>query len=168
MNAGAMGVEMFDQVVDVTVLDEEGNVRTLAREDVEVHYRNVPFLRRNFALEVTLTGPPDTPENIQERWDASRNKRRFSQPIAASAGCMFKNPTLVPAGKLVDELGLKGTRHGKAEVSTVHGNFIVNTGGARTGEILALVEEIRQKAREERGVEMEMEVKIIGEDESTF
>ncbi len=168
MNAGAMGVEMFDQVVDVTVLDEEGNIRTLAREEVDVHYRNVPFLRRNFALEVTLTGPPDTPENIQERWDASRNKRRVSQPIAASAGCMFKNTMNLPAGKLVDELGLKGTRHGKAEVSSIHANFIVNTGGAQTSDILSLVEQIRQKARDERGIEMEMEVKIIGEDESTF
>jgi UDP-N-acetylmuramate--L-alanine ligase/UDP-N-acetylenolpyruvoylglucosamine reductase len=168
MNAGAMGVEMFDQVLDVTVLDEEGNIRTRMREDVDVEYRNVPFLSRNFALEVTLTGPPDTAENIQERWDVSRNKRRVSQPIAASAGCMFKNPTAVPAGKLVDELGLKGTRHGKAEVSSVHGNFIVNTGGANTRDILALVEEIRLKARTQRGIEMEMEVKVIGEDEATF
>jgi UDP-N-acetylmuramate--L-alanine ligase/UDP-N-acetylenolpyruvoylglucosamine reductase len=168
MNAGAMGIEMFDQVVSVTFLDEEGQIRTLAREDVEVEYRNVPLLRRNFALEVTLTGPPDSAENIQQRWDASRDKRRNSQPIAASAGCMFKNPAPIPAGKLVDELGLKGSRHGKAEVSTVHGNFIVNTGGAQTNEILSLVEEIREKARRERGIEMEMEVKIIGEDEATF
>lgn len=168
MNAGAMGVEMFDQVLDVTVLDEEGKIRTITRENVEVAYRNVPFLSRNFALEVTLTGPPDSAENIQQRWDASRNKRRVSQPIAASAGCMFKNPEWIPAGKLVDELGLKGTRHGKAEVSTVHGNFIVNTGGALTRDILGLVEEIQQHARSARGIEMEMEVKIIGEDEPTF
>lgn len=168
MNAGAMGVEMFDQVVDVTFLDEDGEIRTRTREEIDVEYRNVAELRRNFALQVTLTGPPDTAERIQERWDASRNKRRTSQPVAASAGCMFKNPELVPAGKLVDELGLKGANHGKAEVSTVHGNFIVNTGGAQTSDILALVEEIRDKARRERGIEMEMEVKIIGEDEATF
>ena len=168
MNAGAMGVEMFDQVVSVTFLDEDGQIRSRSREEIHVEYRNVAELRRNFALECTLTGPPDTAENIQARWDASRAKRRTSQPIAASAGCMFKNPEPIPAGKLVDELGLKGTRHGKAEVSSVHGNFIVNTGGAQTSDILALVEEIRDKARQERGIEMEMEVKIIGEDEPTF
>lgn len=168
MNAGAMGVEMFDQVVDVTFLDEDGEIRTRSREEIHVEYRNVAELRRNFALEVTLTGPPDTAENIQRRWDESRQKRRVSQPIAASAGCMFKNPASVPAGKLVDELGLKGSGHGKAQVSTVHGNFIVNTGGAHTRDILALVEEIRDKARGERGIEMEMEVKIIGEDEPSF
>lgn len=168
MNAGAMGVEMFDQVVDVTFLDEDGEIRTRSRGEIHVEYRNVAELRRNFALEVTLTGPPDTAENIQRRWDESRQKRRVSQPIAASAGCMFKNPASVPAGKLVDELGLKGSGHGKAQVSTVHGNFIVNTGGAHTRDILALVEEIRDKARGERGIEMEMEVKIIGEDEATF
>lgn len=168
MNAGAMGIEMFDQVVNLTCLDEDGVIRTRARDEIEVEYRNVALLRRNFALEVTLTGPVDSPENIQARWNESRNKRRTSQPIAASAGCMFKNPAPVPAGKLVDELGLKGSRFGKAEVSTVHGNFICNTGGAKTSEILSLVEQIRDKARNERGIEMEMEVKVIGEDEFSF
>jgi UDP-N-acetylenolpyruvoylglucosamine reductase len=168
MNAGAMGVEMFDQVVSVTFLDEDGQIRTRSREEIHAEYRNVAELRRNFALECTLTGPPDTAESIQRRWDESRNKRRRSQPVAASAGCMFKNPETVPAGKLVDELGLKGSQYGKAEVSQVHGNFIINAGGAQTRDILALVENIREKARQERGIEMEMEVKVIGEDEATF
>lgn len=168
MNAGAMGVEMFDQVVSVTFLDEDGEIRTRDRAEIQAEYRNVAELRRNFALECVLTGPPDEAANIQRRWDESRAKRRTSQPIAASAGCMFKNPVPIPAGKLVDELGLKGARHGKAEVSSVHGNFICNTGGASTSEILALVEEIREKARQERGIEMEMEVKILGDDEPMF
>lgn len=168
MNAGAMGVEMFDQVVSVTFLDEDGQIRTRQRAEIDAKYRNVAELRRNFALEVVLTGPPDEAEQIQRRWDESRNKRRTSQPVAASAGCMFKNPDTVPAGKLVDELGLKGSAQGKAEVSSVHGNFIVNTGGAKASEVLALVESIRDKARAERGIEMEMEVKVLGEDEVTF
>lgn len=168
MNAGAMGVEMFDQVVSVTFLDEDGQIRTRQRAEIDAKYRNVAELRRNFALEVVLTGPPDEAEQIQRRWDESRNKRRTSQPVAASAGCMFKNPETVPAGKLVDELGLKGSAQGKAEVSSVHGNFIVNTGGAKASEVLALVESIREKARAERGIEMEMEVKVLGEDEVTF
>jgi UDP-N-acetylenolpyruvoylglucosamine reductase len=168
MNAGAMGVEMFDQVVSVTFLDEDGEIRTRSRAEIEAGYRNVTELRRNFALECTLVGPPDTAENIQSRWDLSRNKRRISQPIAASAGCMFKNPSEIPAGKLVDELGMKSVHHGNAAVSDVHGNFIVNRGGAKAADVLGLVEEIRSKARIERGIEMEMEVKVIGEDEYTF
>ena len=168
MNAGAMGIEMFDQVVSVTFLDEDGEIRTRSRAEIEAGYRNVAELRRNFALECTLVGPPDTAENIQSRWDLSRNKRRISQPIAASAGCMFKNPSEIPAGKLVDELGMKSVHHGNAAVSDVHGNFIVNRGGAKAADVLGLVEEIRSKARIERGIEMEMEVKVIGEDEYTF
>jgi UDP-N-acetylmuramate--L-alanine ligase/UDP-N-acetylenolpyruvoylglucosamine reductase len=168
MNAGAMGVEMFDQVVTLTFLDEDGEIRTRQRDEITAEYRNVGELRRNFALEVVLSGTPDTKENIQRRWDESRAKRQKSQPVAASAGCMFKNPEPIPAGKLVDELGLKRCRVGHAEVSAIHGNFIVNTGGAKTADVLALVEQIRDKARAERGIEMEMEVKVIGEDEYTF
>ncbi len=168
MNAGAMGTETFDQVVSVTFLDEEGEIRERTREEIVANYRDVPELRRNFALQATFTGKPDTAESIQERWDASRAKRRTSQPVAASAGCIFKNPAEVPAGKLVDELGLKGCGEGKARVSEVHGNFIVNAGGATASEVLAMIERIKASARESRGIELETEVKVIGEDEFTF
>ena len=168
MNAGAMGIETFDQVVSVTFLDEDGEVRTRSREEIEARYRNVPELRRNFALKAVFRGEPDTAEAIQQRWDASRQKRRTSQPVAASAGCVFKNPETIPAGMLVDQLGLKGRGEGRAEVSEVHGNFIVNRGGATATEVLGLIERIRQEARAERGIELETEVKIIGEEEVTF
>jgi UDP-N-acetylenolpyruvoylglucosamine reductase len=91
-------------------------------------------------------------------------KRRTSQPIGASAGCAFKNPELCGAGKLVDELGLKGKRVGAAVVSDVHGNFIVNEGGASARDVLDLVAQIQEIALRERGVTLEMEVKVIGED----
>jgi len=168
MNAGAMGTETFDQVVSVTFLDEDGEIRERSREEIVANYRDVPELRRNFALQATFTGKPDSAESIQERWDASRQKRRASQPVAASAGCIFKNPTEVPAGKLVDELGLKGCNEGKARVSEVHGNFIVNGGGATASEVLAMIERIKISARETRGIELETEVKVLGEDEFTF
>jgi UDP-N-acetylmuramate--alanine ligase len=168
MNAGAMGIETFDQVVSVTFLDEDGEIRTRSREEIVAHYRNVPDLRRNFALQAVFKGTPDSAEHIKERWDASRAKRRSSQPIAASAGCMFKNPESTPAGKLVDELGLKGSSHGKAAVSEIHGNFIVNSGGASASDVLGLIETIRATAREQRNIELEPEVKILGDDEFTF
>jgi len=168
MNAGAMGIETFDQVVSVTFLDEDGEIRTRSREEIVAHYRNVPDLRRNFALQAVFKGTPDSAEHIKERWDASRAKRRTSQPIAASAGCMFKNPESTPAGKLVDELGLKGSSHGKAAVSDIHGNFIVNSGGASASDVLGLIETIRATAREQRNIELEPEVKILGDDDYTF
>jgi len=168
MNAGAMGTETFDQVVSVTTLDEDGEIRTRTREEIVAHYRNVPSLRRNFVMQAVFRGEPDQAENIKTRWDASRQKRRASQPVAASAGCVFKNPETTPAGKLVDELGLKGSSHGQAAVSDMHGNFIVNRGGASAGDVIGLIERIRGEARASRGIELDTEVKILGEDEFTF
>lgn len=168
MNAGAMGIETFDQVRRVTFLDEDGTIRTRERDEVIAHYRNVPELRRNFALQAVFFGKPDTTENIQSRWNESRGKRKSSQPVMASAGCTFKNPQEMPAGKLIDTLGLKGSYRGKAAVSDVHGNFIVNQGGATAGDLLQLIESIRATARNERGIELETEVKIIGDDEAQF
>lgn len=168
MNAGAMGVETFDQVVRVTFLDEDGVIRTREREEIVSQYRNVPELRRNFALQAVFKGKPDKPENIKQRWDDSREKRKSSQPVSASAGCTFKNPEYIAAGRLIDSLGLKGTSIGHAAVSDVHGNFVVNQGGATAKEILQLIESIQQKAKSERGVDLETEVKILGEDEPQF
>jgi UDP-N-acetylmuramate--alanine ligase len=168
MNAGAMGIETFDQVVRVTFLDEDGVVRTRERDEILAHYRNVPELRRNFALQAVFKGKPDKPDNIKRRWQESRDKRKVSQPVMASAGCTFKNPAECPAGLLVDSLGLKGTVIGNAEVSDVHGNFLVNRGGATARDILRLIEAIQLKAREERGIELEPEVKILGDDEPQF
>ena len=91
-------------------------------------------------------------------------KRKTSQPIAASAGCIFKNPAACPAGKLVQELGLKGTRIGGAVISDVHGNFIVNDGGATAKDVLEVIALVQRTAREQRGIEVETEVQIIGED----
>lgn len=168
MNAGAMGVETFDQVVRVTFLDEDGVIRTRERDEIIANYRNVAELRRNFALQAVFKGKSDTAANIKQRWDEAREKRKNHQPIAASAGCTFKNPEDVPAGRLIDVLGLKGTKVGQAAVSDVHANFIVNQGGATARNILLLIESIQQKALNEHGIELETEVKILGEDEAQF
>ncbi len=168
MNAGAMGVETFDQVVRVTFLDEDGEIRTRERSEIESFYRNVPELRRNYALQATFKGESSNLEAIQEKLDESRHHRNSTQPKAASAGCCFKNPEVCGAGQLIDELGLKETGVGKAEVSLEHGNFIVNRGKAKASEVLALIENIKAKALEERGVELETEVQILGEEEVVF
>src|SRR5205807_6392353 len=108
-------------------------------------------------------GTPASAEEIERRLDESQEKRRTTQPAAKSAGCIFKNPATIPAGKLVDELRLKNTRVGKARVSEVHGNFIVNDGGATASEMLELIELIKTRARANRGIELETEVQIVGE-----
>lgn len=168
MNAGAMGSESFDQVVDVTFLDEDGEIRTRTNKEIISHYRNVPELRRNFALLARFKGGKADAEVIKAKMAESMEKRKNSQPRAASAGCIFKNPEEMPAGKLVDVMGFKNKSVGKARVSLEHGNFIVNDGKATADEVLELISQIRRKAREEKGIELDTEVQIIGEDESLF
>lgn len=165
MNAGAMGWETFDQVVSVRLVDAEGRIYDKPVEEIRHHYRNVPELAHNVAVSAVFKGTPKPDREIAAAMEASKEKRRASQPVAASAGCIFKNPEGIGAGKLVDELGLKETSVGPARVSGVHGNFIVNDGGASAREVLELIAEIQENARRERGVELETEVQIIGQDE---
>jgi UDP-N-acetylmuramate--alanine ligase len=164
MNAGAMGSQTFDNVVRVRYLDTEGNPHTKTPAELEVHYRDVPSLKRNYAVSAAFRGEHSDPEEILRKLQESQEKRRGTQPIASSAGCIFKNPDGCPAGKLVDELGLKNTRVGKARVSDVHGNFIVNDGAATAIEMLELIDRIKATARAQRGIELETEVQIVGED----
>jgi UDP-N-acetylmuramate--alanine ligase len=163
MNAGAMGDQTFEHVVRVRYLDGEGNSHTKARDELDVHYRNFPLLEKNFAVSATFRAQPASSEEIERKLSESQEKRRTTQPIAKSAGCIFKNPDSIPAGKLVDQLGLKNSSIGKARVSNVHGNFIVNDGGATATEVLELIDKIKATAKAKRGIELETEVQIVGE-----
>ncbi|PYJ44493.1 MAG: UDP-N-acetylenolpyruvoylglucosamine reductase [Verrucomicrobia bacterium] len=163
MNAGAMGSETFENVVRIRYLDSEGNAYVKDRNELEVFYRRFPLLENNFAISATFHADPAERAKIDSRLRESQEKRRTTQPIAKSAGCIFKNPDSIPAGKLVDELGLKNSRVGNARVSDVHGNFIVNDGGATAAEMLELIEKIKATARSKRGIELETEVEIVGE-----
>jgi len=142
-----------------------GKVFTKPIEDIRHHYRNVPELAHNIAVSAVFKGTPASDDVIAGRMAASKEKRRTSQPVAASAGCIFKNPGPVGAGQLIDEMGLKNSGVGMAKVSEVHGNFIVNDGKATATEVLELIARIKQTARLERSVELETEVQIIGQDE---
>ncbi len=170
MNAGAMGIETFDQVISVTFLDEDNEIRSRNKDEIGFSYRNVPELRRNYAMQATFVGARDGAETIQGKLDESRKKRLTSQPIAASAGCIFKNPEQagIGAGQLIDELGLKGLHSGNAEISEIHGNFFTNTGGATAADVLDLIRQATMKAKSERGIELETEVQILGEDKFEF
>ena len=163
MNAGAMGAQTFENVVRIRYLDAKGTAHTKTRDELEVHYRNCPLLEKNFAVSAVFRGQPAPVKEIVRKLNASQEKRRTSQPAAKSAGCIFKNPDSCPAGKLVEELGLKNASVGKARVSEVHGNFIVNDGGATATDMLALIEVVKERARAKRGIELETEVQIIGE-----
>jgi UDP-N-acetylenolpyruvoylglucosamine reductase len=164
MNAGAMGGSIFHVVETVRLMDFEGEVHEHPARELRATYRCCPMLKTHIALAVVLHGRPGQREAIEQRMNEFCHKRWQSQPAAPSAGCMFKNPASIPAGKLIDELGLKGTRVGGAVVSREHGNFIVNDGAATARDVLALIEVVRERARRERGIQLETEVEIIGEE----
>ena len=165
MNAGAMGAETFDQVISVRYCDQDGNIFTRPPSEMNVRYRDVPTLRQNYALSATLRGIRADTKEIETRIADSQRKRRETQPIGASAGCIFKNPDQTQAGRLIEELGFKNFTVGRARVSEIHGNFIVNDGGATAEEILTLIEEIKAAAARERGINLETEVQIVGVNE---
>jgi UDP-N-acetylenolpyruvoylglucosamine reductase len=130
---------------------------------MSVTYRCCATLKQHVALSAVFKCTPQPRAEIEQRMKAYNEKRWSSQPAAPSAGCMFKNPTGVPAGKLIEELGLKGTFVGGAMVSLEHGNFIVNGGLATARDVLELVARLQAKAKAERGVELHTEVEVIGE-----
>jgi UDP-N-acetylenolpyruvoylglucosamine reductase len=164
MNAGAMGCATFDVVTHVRFMDVAGNVEERDVAQVPVEYRSCPLFKTNIVLAATFRGQPDSRAAIAKRSGEFNKSRWQSQPKEASAGCIFKNPSKsIPAGRLIDELGLKGARRGGAAVSTVHGNFIVNEGSATAADVLELIEFIKSRARAERGIELREEVEIIGE-----
>lgn len=163
MNAGAMGNEMFEVVESVRVMDFAGAVRECGAKEMDVSYRVCSTLERLIALEAVLAGRPGRRELIERRMHEYSQRRWGSQPASPSAGCIFKNPLTVPAGRLIEELGLKGARVGGAWVSAEHGNFIVNDGNATARDILELIDLIRRRARAERGIDLETEVRILGE-----
>ncbi|TSA40419.1 MAG: UDP-N-acetylmuramate dehydrogenase, partial [Verrucomicrobiales bacterium] len=164
MKAGAMGAETFGAVESVRVMDHAGSARDILVADVQVEYRCCALLKDHIALGVVFNCKAATREEVEQRMSMFSNKRWDSQPAAPSAGCCFKNPAMIPAGKLVEELGLKGAKVGGAMVSLEHGNFITNDGSATARNVLDLIELIKAKAKAERGIELHTEVEIVGED----
>jgi UDP-N-acetylenolpyruvoylglucosamine reductase len=162
MNAGAMANATFDIVESVRLMDFKGNVREFFPDEMQVEYRSCATLKNHIALGALLRGQPDSMESIAQRMSPFNQKRWTSQPAAPSAGCAFKNPPTIPAGRLIDEMGLKGTRVGGASVSQEHGNFIVNDGKATAQDVLDLIALLKAKVRAASGIELHTEVEIIG------
>lgn len=163
MNAGAMGGQMFDIVESVRLMDAQGEVSDKARAEIQIEYRSCPPLHTHIAVGAVLRGQPGSREQIEQTMNQFSRKRWSSQPAAPSAGCIFKNPHTIPAGKLIDELGLKGARCGGASVSAEHGNFIITDATATAQDVLNLIDLIKGRARLERNIHLQTEVEIIGD-----
>lgn len=163
MNAGAYGHEI-GTVTETVRVAREGQVVEIPGSEVEWNYRHTSFPEGELLLGATLRLTPDDSEKIRARMEDAKSRRMATQPHGSrSAGCFFKNPPsgAVGTGKIIDEMGMKGSRRGSARVSPVHANFIVTEGeGARAEDALALAEEVRERVKREHGIELEYEVEL--------
>lgn len=169
-NSGAHGGDMSDNVAAVTVWEPQKGLRTYALEEIEYAYRDSIFKReqgkrkpRRVVLSAELRFKPEPTAKLRARADGFTARRKETQPAGATMGSMFKNPENYYAGYLIEAAGLKGLRCGNAAISEKHANFFVNEGGEATAEdIRSLIAEAWHVVREKFGVEMELEVELVG------
>lgn len=166
MNAGANGREMKDVIKTVKCLDYYGNEKTFANEEMNFGYRtSILKTEKYIATEVEIELDKGNSEEIKEKMDMYKEKRKNSQPLEyPSAGSTFKRGEDFITAKLIDEAGLKGTKVGDAEVSRKHGGFIINKGNATASDILELVQIIKNKIYEKYQKKIELEVEVLGEE----
>ena len=166
MNAGAYQFSIGPLVREVeAVSSEKGDKgRVVLREkEIDFRYRASSFGANLIVARARLSLTPDDPLAIKRDMNEHMRFRKQTQPVGVkSAGCIFKNPAGDSAGRLIDRAGLKGFSVGTARVSEVHANFIVHEGRARTRDVLALIEAVREKVREETSILLETEVMTWG------
>lgn len=163
MNAGAYGGEMVQVVASVTCLSRRGEVETVPAERCAFSYRHSAFSDGGrLILKVEFCLRPGDPEEIRAKMEDYAQRRREKQPLEyPSAGSMFKRPKGHYAAALIEQCGLKGLTVGGAQVSEKHAGFVINRGGATCGDVLSLVEQVRERVLAQTGVELEMEVRVL-------
>lgn len=165
MNAGAYGGEMKDVVVSAKVLTPESEVKELSLEELELSYRHSCIPEKDYVvLEATVELTPGKEEDIRAIMADFKGRRIDKQPLEyPSAGSTFKRPEGYFAGKLIQDANLRGYTVGGAQVSEKHCGFVINKGGATAADVVTLIENVKEKVSEQFQVELEPEVKMIGE-----
>ncbi len=169
-NAGAHGRDIAADLISATIMNQANEIVEWPQAKLQYEYRS-SCIKRSAAngqrLDVVLAAtfqltPADALE-LAKKADEFNEYRRRTQPPGASLGSMFKNPPGNAAGRLIDQCGLKGTRVGDVEISLVHGNFFVNHGQATARDVKALIDLARNKVKEKFGIDLELEIELLGE-----
>jgi UDP-N-acetylmuramate dehydrogenase len=164
MNAGAFGKDMGTVVQSIEILSPRGELVSKDRSDLVFSYRASTIQEGSLVLSSSLQCIRETPQIVSKRVAEYLARRKVTQPLEyPSAGSVFRNPPGDYAGRLIEKTGLKGKKVGGAMISRKHANYIVNTGGARAEDVLALMEMAKEKVREKTGIELEPEIKVVGE-----
>jgi UDP-N-acetylmuramate dehydrogenase len=164
MNAGAWGAELKDVLLSMTFMKEDGEIVERFRSRLRFSYRKLILPPSWIILKGRFQLKRGRKEEIFERVKSYSEMRKKKQPLDyPSAGSVFKNPKEGPAGRWIEEAGLKGFRIGQAMISDRHANFIINLGKAKAEEVISLMELVEKKIYEEKGISLEREVKVVGE-----
>lgn len=163
MNAGAYGKELKDIIRSVSLFNGRGEIQEVSRDVLPFSYRNLDIPEDTTIIGTVLHLTRGHREGIEKRITEILELRRGKHPLEyRNAGSVFKNLPGCPAGQIIDELGIKGTRVGDAQVSEKHGNFIVNLGQATAGDVISLIGIVRNRVMEQRGIALDTEVRIVG------
>jgi UDP-N-acetylmuramate dehydrogenase len=163
MNAGAYGDEIGNHVDEILAVRPDGEATALKREEIKFSYRSSGIPQGTAIYRIKFLLKQGDRDAISETIARNLKKRKETQPLDyPSAGSVFKNPPGDYAGRLIEKAGLKGFKIGGAMISTKHANFIVNTGGAKAGDIQTLIDLTRSKVKEDTGIDLEPEIKVLG------
>jgi UDP-N-acetylmuramate dehydrogenase len=162
-NAGAFGCEIKDVLVNLSVMQPNGNLIDFQRDAINFQYRHADLPEGVFIVGAVIRLGKDDPKAVSKRLDDFMKEKKSAQPIGErSAGCVYKNPKEMFAGKLIDEAGCKGMKVGDIEVSRKHANFFVNRGGGSAADYMKLMAEVSAKVEAASGVVLEPEIRIVG------
>ena len=166
MNAGAYGGEVSHVIESVLVLTRDGEILNLNKDDLELEYRNSSISREGYlVLEATFALQKGEYNIIKEKMDELTFLRESKQPLEyPSCGSVFKRPPGMFAGKLIQDSGLQGKQIGGVQVSTKHAGFMVNLGEGTASDYVKLIRYVQETVKSKFNVELETEVKIIGEE----
>lgn len=163
INAGTKMGSIGDVTREIKIFSD-GRVKILNRKEINFSYRHCELPDKAIVLEVKLGLKNGKKNDIINRIKESLKQRKKNQPVSTlNAGCVFRNPEACEAGKLIETAGLKGARFGDAEVSKKHANFIINCGRAKAKDVCNLIEKIRKTVKEKFDINLELELKIVGE-----
>jgi UDP-N-acetylmuramate dehydrogenase len=162
-NAGSFGVSLGDLLVEIVIFEPGGGSVALAAGELQMEYRRIQLPGASIVERVRLALEPADPEEVKRKHKETLEMKWKTQPAGMrSAGCVFRNPQGESAGRLIDATGLKGLRVGGAVVSDLHAGYILNDRGGTSDDVEELIEAVRTRVKEETGVDLELEIEIVG------
>ena len=164
MNSGCYGDDISKILISVQVMDFDGNVKAIQSSDIKFYYRGSSLDNNLIIISATFKGKKDNNLNVQQKINSFIKEKKNTQPSKIkTCGSTFKNPENQKAWKLIKDSGCAGMAVGDAQISEKHCNFFVNKGNAKSRDLEQLINQVQSKVLEKTGINLELELQIIGE-----